>query len=212
VLGARVFHILAPPESMIMRGLTTRYYLTHMHDAFAIWKGGLDRFGAVAGGALALYIFSRFKKKSFHAWFDTAAPGACLVQSISSWGLYFNQELYGRPTRVPWAIEINPGHRLSGYQEIALYHPLFLYYSLWSLISLAVLLGVERIRKVPLPQGAVFYGYLFLFGIGQFGLEFFKLDVSRIGDANSSFLYSGLFIMLSGWGLFRTLMVNQKGG
>lgn len=212
VIGARLVHILSPPDSMVNRGLTPLYYLTHFYDAFAIWKGGFNSFGAVVGGGLALLFFSRSRGEKFPRWADTVVPGVSLGQAISSWGFYFNQELYGKPTRLPWAIEIDPIHRLEGYQQIGLYHPLFLYASLWNLFTMALLLGVEYRWKESLPRGILFSLYGFLFGLGQFGLEFLKLDSARILNFNSTILFSGLFIILSGWGFFRRLMVHQSRG
>jgi len=129
ILGARLWHILTPPSSMIEQGITTAYYLTHPLDALAIWRGGLGIPGAVIGGVLALYLFSRKKGIQFSIWLDIGAPGLALGQAIGRWGNFVNQELYGLPTDLPWAITIDPANRLAEFANQATYHPLFLYES-----------------------------------------------------------------------------------
>ncbi len=127
IVGARIWHVLTPPPSMIAQGITTQYYLTHPLDMIDIRKGGLGIPGAVAGGVLALWIYTRRKKLSLITWLDITAPGLALAQAIGRWGNFFNQELYGAPTNLPWKIYIDPAHRLPGFENVAYYHPLFLY-------------------------------------------------------------------------------------
>ncbi|MFM8321209.1 MAG: prolipoprotein diacylglyceryl transferase, partial [Chloroflexota bacterium] len=133
LVGARLWHIFTPPPSMAAQGLTTAFYLTHPRDALAVWEGGLGIPGAVIGGALALLLYCRRNKLSFAEWADIAAPGLALGQAIGRWGNFVNQELYGRPTNLPWAIPIAPQHRLPGFEQYTHFHPLFLYESLCSL-------------------------------------------------------------------------------
>jgi phosphatidylglycerol:prolipoprotein diacylglycerol transferase len=160
IIGARVWHILTPPPSMVERGITTGYYLSHPLDALAIWRGGLGIPGAVIGGGLALYVFSRRRGLSFLSWVDLAAPSLALGQAIGRWGNYVNQELYGAPTDLPWAIYIDPMHRLPAFVNRATYHPLFLYESLWNLANMFFLLWLgwkfaERLKggDIFLPAG-----------------------------------------------------------
>ncbi|MBN1667711.1 MAG: prolipoprotein diacylglyceryl transferase, partial [Anaerolineales bacterium] len=103
IIGARVWHILTPPPSMVERGITTMWYLTHPLDMLNIRAGGLGIPGAVIGGALGLYIFCRRNKFDFRMWADIAAPTVALGQAIGRWGNFVNQELYGKPTDLPWA-------------------------------------------------------------------------------------------------------------
>ncbi len=135
IIGARIWHILTPPESMIAMGITTKYYLTHPLDAIAIWNGGLGIPGAVIGGALALYVYCRIKKFKFGDWADIVAPGVALAQAVGRIGNFLNQELYGKPSSLPWAIFIDESHRLSGFMQYSTYHPLFAYEAIWNLLK-----------------------------------------------------------------------------
>ncbi len=149
IVGARIWHILTPPPSMIAQGITTQYYLTHPLAMIDIRNGGLGIPGAVFGGALAMWIYTRRKKLNFATWLDLVAPGLALAQAIGRWGNFFNQELYGAPTNLPWKLYIDPAHRLPGFQEYAYYHPLFLYECLWNLANMAILLWV--LHRFPRP-------------------------------------------------------------
>jgi len=184
VLGARIWHILTPPQSMVDQGVTTRYYLTHLEEAVAVWKGGLGIYGAVLGGGAALLIYTAIKGRSFWVWADILAPGVALAQAVGRWGNFINQEVYGLPTSLPWAIYIDPQHRYPGFEDQAFYHPLFLYESLWSLLNMAVLLWLSRNKRDQLREGSLFLLYVIIYGIGRFGLEFLRLDVSTAGGVN----------------------------
>jgi phosphatidylglycerol---prolipoprotein diacylglyceryl transferase len=184
ILGARIWHILTPPASMVEQGITTYYYLTHPLDALAIWKGGLGIPGAVIGGALALFIYTRRHKLSFLSWVDIIAPGLALAQAIGRWGNFINQELYGAPSNLPWAIYIDPAYRLPGYKDIAYYQPLFLYESIYDLLIMASLLLISKRYKAKLKPGYIFQFYLILYPVGRFFLEFLRLDPSNVGGLN----------------------------
>ena len=186
VIGARIWHILTPPPSMVALGITTSFYLTHPLDAFAIWQGGLGIPGAVIGGAGALYWYTRRRKVDFGLWTDIAAPGLALGQAIGRWGNFVNQELYGKPTDLPWAIFIDPQHRVPGFSENTHFHPLFLYESLWNLASVFFLLWVGRRFSGRLRNGDVFFIYLITYPIGRFFLEFLRLDASQVAGLNAN--------------------------
>lgn len=186
IIGARLWHIFTPPPSMIEQGITTAYYLTHPLDAINIRNGGLGIPGAVIGGGLALYFFSRRRKLSFAIWADLAAPALALGQAIGRWGNYFNQELYGAPTNLPWAITIDPIYRLPEFRDIATYHPLFLYESLWNLANMFFLLWMGRRFKDWLRPGDLFLFYLIGYPIGRFFLEFLRLDAAELAGVNAN--------------------------
>jgi phosphatidylglycerol:prolipoprotein diacylglycerol transferase len=186
IIGARIWHILTPPASMVEQGITTQYYLTHPLAAIAIWNGGLGIPGAVAGGALALYLYTRKRHLRFGLWADIFAPGLALGQAIGRWGNFINQEVYGAPSSLPWAISIDPQHRLPEYMDIATYHPLFLYESLFNLANMGFLLWVSRRYAGELKHGDVFLSYLVTYPVFRFFMEYLRLDNSFVGGINAN--------------------------
>lgn len=184
IVGARLWHIFTPPPSMVEQGITTRYYLTHPLEAFNIRSGGLGIPGAVIGGAIALWFYCHKKKISFLTWADIIAPGVALAQAIGRWGNFFNQEVYGLPTNLPWKIYIDPLHRVSSFENYEYYHPLFLYESLWNLLNMAVLLIIGRRFEKWLKPGDLFYFYVISYAVGRFGLEFLRIDSAQVGGIN----------------------------
>jgi phosphatidylglycerol---prolipoprotein diacylglyceryl transferase len=186
IIGARIWHILTPPPSMVAQGITTMFYLTHPLDAIWIPNGGLGIPGAVIGGVLALYFFCRRRKLEFAVWLDIAAPALALGQAIGRWGNFVNQELYGAPTNLPWAVHIDPQNRLPAFQNQATYHPLFLYESIWDLANMALLLWLGRRHADKLKNGDLFLIYLLFYSVGRFLLEFLRLDASQLGGLNAN--------------------------
>ena len=185
VLGARLWHILTPPPSSIAQGFTTQFYLTHPLDALAIWKGGLGIPGTIIGGLVALQLYARRHKAiSFLAWTDIAAPGLALGQAIGRWGNFFNQEIYGAPTNVPWKIYIDPAHRLAGFENESFYHPLFAYESILNLANVLLLLWITRRFRDRLRVGDVFNVYLIFYPLVRFLLDFLRLDASEVLSLN----------------------------
>ena len=185
VIGARLWHIFTPPPSSIEQGFTTQYYLTHPLDALAIWKGGLGIPGTIIGGLIALYLYVRNNKAiSFFEWTDIAAPSLALGQAIGRWGNFFNQELYGAPTNLPWKIYIDPAHRLAGFENISYYHPLFAYESILNLANMLFLLWITREYTGRLKKGDVFNLYLIVYPVVRFFLDFLRLDASRVFTIN----------------------------
>jgi phosphatidylglycerol:prolipoprotein diacylglycerol transferase len=184
IIGARIWHILTPPASMVEAGITTRFYLTHPLDAINIRAGGLGIPGAVIGGVFALYIFTRRRNLDFAFWLDIVAPALALGQAIGRFGNFFNQELYGSPSDLPWAITIDPLYRLPGYENQATYHPLFLYEALWNLGIVILLLWLGRKYQDRLINGDLFLIYLIAYPVGRFLLEFLRLDPAQLGRIN----------------------------
>jgi len=181
IIGARVWHILTPSPST---GITAGWYLSHPLDALAVWKGGLGIPGAIIGGLIALYIYSVRTGIDFVEWTDIAAPGLALGQAIGRWGNFFNQELYGAPTNLPWKIFIDPTHRLAGYLDAEYYHPLFLYESIWNLMNMFLLIWISRRFGDSLKNGDIFLVYLIVYPVGRFLLDFLRLDASMVGGIN----------------------------
>src|SRR6185369_8117923 len=181
IIGARLWHILTPAPSS---GVTAGWYFTHPLDALAVWKGGLGIPGAVIGGAIVLFFYTRNRGLNFGEWADIAAPGLALGQAIGRWGNYFNQELYGAPTNLPWKIYIDPEHRLAGYENVAYYHPLFLYECLWNIGNVLLLLWMSRRFADRLRDGDLFLIYLIVYPFGRFLLDFLRLDAALVDGIN----------------------------
>jgi phosphatidylglycerol:prolipoprotein diacylglycerol transferase len=121
---------------------------------------------------------------SFPVWADIVAPALPLGQAIGRWGNFVNQELYGRPTDLPWAIQIDPQYRLPEYQQFTHYHPLFLYESLWNFANVAFILWLGRRYPDRLKPGDLFLVYLISYPTVRFLLEFLRLDPSQVGGLN----------------------------
>jgi len=202
IIGARIWHILTPPPSMVEQGITTQYYLTHPLDMLNIRAGGLGISGAVIGGALALWLYLRKRKMSFTAWVDVVAPGLALAQAIGRWGNFFNQEVYGAQTSLPWKIYIDQAHRLPGYTDISYYHPLFLYESLWNLACMFFLLWLGRRFLDHLKPGDVFLTYLIAYSFGRFFLDFLRLDASQLGGINANQTFVAIVALVAAGFLF----------
>lgn len=183
IIGARLWHVFTPSQSM---GVGMEYYLSHPLEILNTRQGGLGIPGAVIGGVIALVIYTRRHHLNFFTWADVIAPGLALAQAIGRWGNFFNQELYGPPSTLPWAIYIDPSHRLLGYEEYATYHPMFLYESLWNLFSFFLLMVVGRKYEDRLMPGDIFWVYLVVYPIGRFFLEFIRLDPSFVGGFNAN--------------------------
>ncbi len=186
IIGARIWHILTPSPALVAPGITTESYLTHPLEAIQIWKGGLGIAGAVAGGALALFIYVRAKKQSFLTWTDIIAPGLVLAQGIGRWGNFVNQELYGAPTTLPWGIYIDPAHRLPGFENFAYYQPTFFYESVLDVGVMFLLFWVERRYWSRLKRGDVFLVYLIGYPIVRIFMEMLRLDSSTVFGLNAN--------------------------
>jgi len=184
IIGARLWHILTPPPSMVAVGIDTMYYLTHPLDALAVWNGGLGILGGVIGGALGAYIYLRKNGESFLKWADYIAPGLALAQAVGRWGNFVNQELYGAPSNLPWAIYIDPQHRLPEFADVSRYHPTFLYESLLNLLTMGFLLWLEQRYHSVLKKGDIFLTYLIAYPVIRFFMEFLRLDSSQVVGIN----------------------------
>jgi prolipoprotein diacylglyceryl transferase len=164
ILGARVYHVVTSP---------TRY----LHEPVAalyVWQGGLGIPGGILGGALAAWVVCRRRGIALGALGDAIAPGVAVAQAIGRLGNWFNQELFGRPTDLPWGLRIDPRFRPSQYADVATFHPTFLYEGLWDLgVALAVVLADRRYR---LGHGRVFALYLALYAIGRSWIEALRVD------------------------------------
>ncbi len=178
VIGARLYHVLTPTPSM---GVGRWYYFQHPAQIFAIWEGGLGIYGAVAGGALGLYIAARRVHEPLLRWTDVMVPGLALAQAIGRWGNYINQELYGKPTNLPWGIYIDPRFRLPGYEMYDRFQPTFFYESMWNLATALILAYVVWRYRNKLVPGLTTGIYFISYSVARFLLEFVRLDAAAVG-------------------------------
>ena len=185
VVGARIYHLF------------TGYKWSDggLVGTVEIWKGGLSIWGAVAGGAIAVIVLSRRRHIDTLALMDAIAPGLVLAQAIGRWGNYFNQELFGRPTSLPWGLEIDVAHRPAGYTQYATFHPTFLYESLWCLIVFGIIIAAER--QTSLKRGQVFALYVALYTFGRTFFEWLRIDnATRIFGVRFNLLLSAALCVL----------------
>jgi phosphatidylglycerol---prolipoprotein diacylglyceryl transferase len=173
IVGARLYHVITDYQLYVGPG---RQPL----DALKIWQGGLGVWGAIAFGLLGGYLVARRRKIAFPAVLDAIAPAILVAQAIGRLGNWFNQELFGRPTTLPWALEIAPQYRPDGYGQFATFHPTFLYEILWNLAAAALLVWLDR--RFRLGHGKVFALYVLLYCAGRFWIEALRIDtVNEIG-------------------------------
>ncbi|MFL7839447.1 MAG: prolipoprotein diacylglyceryl transferase [Candidatus Promineifilaceae bacterium] len=177
VVGARLYHILTPSPSMAARGINSVLdYLRSPYQLLNIRSGGLGIYGGIAGGALGLFIYARRARIPFLPWADLAVVGLALGQAVGRWGNFFNQELYGGPTDVPWAVHIDPQYRLPAYADVERFHPAFLYESLWSFLAFLLLHYLTKHYAKKMLPGEMTALYLILYAIGRSLLELVRLD------------------------------------
>lgn len=214
ILGARLYHVLSSPQGNTMG--FEYYFITNPFEtvrlfglsvpfptALMIWKGGLGIFGALAGGILAVAIYTHIKHLSFMRWLDFLAPGVILAQAIGRWGNFINQELYGPPTTLPWGIQIDAQHRLPVYADLTqfpvettTFHPVFLYESLWNFGAFVVLMVVARRFEDRLVDGDIMSLYFILYGVGRFLVESLRPDAWLMGGIPTAQLVSIGLILL----------------
>jgi len=166
-LGARIYHVLSEFS----------YYLANPLEILKVWQGGLGIFGTILAGLAVLFLYSRKAKISFLVLADLFTPALILGQAIGRWGNWFNQELYGKPTNLPWGIPIGLDNRLTGFENYQYFHPVFLYESIWNFLVFVVLIFLI---KKPRKSGLIFALYLILYSFGRFFIEFLKIDPQPI--------------------------------
>ncbi|MEP7285433.1 MAG: prolipoprotein diacylglyceryl transferase [Chloroflexota bacterium] len=201
LIGARLYHVLTPSPSAIAydgQPLTLQWYLQNPLQILAIWNGGLGIYGAIVGGALGVYLYCRVHKQPVLRWLDLIVPGLALAQTIGRWANFVNNELYGAPSTLPWAITIPPEKRLPGYEQFSTYHPLFLYESLWSLATFGLLLLIERRFRAWLRDGDLLLIYLMSYATIRFILDFVRLDSNGFGPITTAQLVSLATFIASG--------------
>lgn len=173
IIGGRFFHVVTHPRDYFYEG-------ADLLATLRIWEGGLAIYGAVMFGAVGVWLGSRQLGLRFWSVADAVAPGVLLAQAIGRLGNYFNTELYGLPTDLPWGLEIpadNPAYPI-GLPAGLTFHPTFLYEMIWNLTGVLVILALEK--KFRLQWGKVLGLYLVVYSIGRVWIESIRIDPSEI--------------------------------
>jgi phosphatidylglycerol:prolipoprotein diacylglycerol transferase len=200
IVGARIYHVLDRNE--------WPYYSANPGEIVKVWNGGIGIFGAVVGAmfGLALYVWWANRSRSGRRgaprlrvlrWLDIGAPAFLVGQAIGRWGNFFNQELYGPPTDLPWGIPIDEAHRPLAYLSETHFQPLFLYESILSAIGVAVLLYLGRRFARRMIVGDMMLLYFIWYGAERFGLEFLRSGNWRVGAIPTAQIVGILLITIS---------------
>jgi prolipoprotein diacylglyceryl transferase len=189
LVGARLYSVVTDPERM-----------HSWVDPFKIWQGGLGIWGGIAAGVLAGWWVCRRHGYPTAVLLDIVAPALALAQAIGRWGNYFNQELFGRPTTLPWAVRIDLAHRPVGYEHFSTFHPTFLYESLWDLAVVGIVLLVEHWGR--LRAGYLLAVYVAAYTFGRFFTEWLRIDDThrflglRLNDWTSVVVFVGALTLV----------------
>jgi len=191
IVGGRLYHVITSPDAYFGSG-------GHPIDALKIWQGGMGIWGAVALGTGVSYLV--FKKStrslSFPYFADALAPALLLAQAIGRWGNWFNNELFGKPTNLPWGLEVPLEFRPTGYENYQTFHPTFLYESLWCILGVIAILTIPRLNL--LKPGKLFIGYVAFYCLGRLGCESLRIDQAHlIGGVRINFWVSLLGLCLA---------------
>ncbi len=168
IIGARLYHVID----------FFSYYSQKPLQILYIWQGGLGILGAILGGIIGLFIYARKEKldvKQRKALLNLVSLVMPLGQAIGRLGNYFNQELYGKPTQLPWGIYINLENRVMKFKKFLYFHPLFFYESLFNLIVFAFLICLLKYKKIKISSGIYFYLYLLFYSFARFMLDFLRV-------------------------------------
>jgi prolipoprotein diacylglyceryl transferase len=189
IVGARAYHVITSWDEVP----------DEWWGPIAVWEGGLGVWGGIALGVLVGAIIVRRSGESVRAMMDAVAPGLLLAQAIGRIGNWWNQELFGKPTDRPWALEIDPEHRLGDYLADETFHPTFLYESLYLLFLLGVVLAVER--RFRLRKGQMFALYLTTYTFGRFFFENLRVDPANevLGLRLNMWVSAAIFILSLAW-------------
>jgi prolipoprotein diacylglyceryl transferase len=176
LVGGRLYHLITDPVNYFGKG-------GDPISALYVWQGGLGIWGAIFLGGIGAWIACRRYGLKLPPLADALAPCIVVAQAIGRWGNWFNQELYGKPTTLPWALKIDPTHRESlapQYQQYQTFHPTFLYESIWDLGTAALVLWLDR--KLKLGHGRAFALYVMAYTAGRGWIEYLRIDAVEAND------------------------------
>ena len=173
IIGGRLYHVVSSPDAYFGPGFDGTADLSLIPQ---IQRGGLGIWGAVLLGAVGAWIGCRRSGVKLSAFVDAAAPGLLLAQAVGRWGNYFNQELFGGPTTLPWGLQIDPDNANfpAGMPTDTLFHPTFLYESLWNIAGVLILLALDR--RFHFRRGRLFWLYAMYYTLGRVWIEAMRID------------------------------------
>lgn len=189
ILGARIGWVVSEAGSR---------QFTDIWSVIDIRQGGLSIQGTIIGGALAVILYCRRYRLSFFKWVDIIAPGLALGQAIGRWGNFFNQEAFGRPTNLPWGIQIDvrrqaevagPNAGFTPSSDLR-FHPTFAYEMIWNLLNMSILLWLGRQRRIRLREGDIFWIYLIFYSVGRYAIEELRVDSAMLSGFKAPQLFS----------------------
>lgn len=198
VVGARIYHLFTGYD----------WDAHGLGGTIAIWKGGLSIWGAVLGGTIAAIVIARRRQLPVAELLDALAPAVAVAQAIGRWGNWFNQELFGRPTTLPWGLRVDPAIALNqypGYEPGMLFHPTFLYESLWCLGIFVVLTWGERHFGARWHKGQTIAGYVALYTLGRTFTEFLRIDKAHTALGTSFNLWLSVALCVGATAAFVVL-------
>ncbi|CAA9559145.1 MAG: Prolipoprotein diacylglyceryl transferase [uncultured Thermomicrobiales bacterium] len=203
IAGARLYYV----------GLEWTYFSDHLGEAINIRSGGLSIHGALLVGIPTVWALCRRNRQPFLAWADLIVVGLAVGQAIGRWGNWANQEAFGTPTNLPWAVTIDPARRPAGYEQFATFHPAFLYESIANgLNALALSWLVLRIPRSPrLKDGDVLGVYLIAYGIVRLLIERIRTDSLLIGPLPAAYWLSFALILAGGGLLIANRTFTREG-
>ena len=176
IIGGRIYHVITSPA---------QYFGANGNpvDALRIWEGGLGIWGAISLGTVGAYLYFRTHKTTlnFRQLLDSLAPGVVVAQAIGRIGNYFNQEVFGKPTELPWGLEIDPVNRPDGFESYATFHPTFLYELLWCLVVAVLLIKLPGfLKQITSKQGDIFALYILGYTLGRVWIESLRIDEANL--------------------------------
>jgi phosphatidylglycerol:prolipoprotein diacylglycerol transferase len=218
IIGARLYHVLSTPagcaENVPFCGWP--WYRNHPLDAvIGITQGGLGIFGAIVGGLIVVLIYVRHYQLSLARYLDIAAPALLIAQAIGRWGNFFNQELYGPPTTLPWGLAIDQYHRYGDFADLTRYpldttffHPLFLYESVINTIGFIVIVLLARKWKAK-KEGDLILIYMMWYGVNRIIVESLRPDAWTLAGGLPTAQLISIGLVVAGAGLLSVRHVRR---
>ena len=212
IIGGRLYHVFSSPDAYFGPGFDGTGDLSLIPQ---IQRGGLGIWGAVVLGAFGAWIGCRRAGVKLTAFIDAAAPGLLLAQALGRWGNYFNQELFGGPTTLPWGLQVDADNANfpAGYPADTLFHPTFLYESLWNILGVLILLALDR--RFHFRRGRLFWLYAMYYTLGRVWIEAMRIDdaeqISLFGITTRLNVWTSIFVFIAALAVFIVLGRRKDG-